>query len=428
MNALSKPAMSLAGVQWLFFMFANTVVVPLSVGAAFELPDLEVAGIIRTSFIVTGAASILQAVFGHKYPLMEGHGGVWWGLVLSLCASAPAIGLSYAEVGGSLALGIVLAGLMTIVLGAIGFAGTLRKLFNPVVLTVYLFLLSCQLIMVFFKGMLGMNEEGKIDATVAMLSFGIVLLVLVLAVKGFGKLGNYSILIGMVVGWIAYSLLFKTSAQVSSGSSALFPLLPWGPFRMDIGIVLTAFLAGLINMANSLVAITTIEKLFKTKTSDVQYRRAFMLTGLHTIIAGLFGLIPYGPYTSSIGFLESTRIYQRLPFVLGGLLFIVMGLVPMLGSFFSLMPMSIGDAVLFVAYLQLFGNAMKNIRQLPLERISLYRLTLPVLAGLSVMTISPAAFSTFPVLMQPIISNGLLVGVLLSLLMELASYKNKVVA
>lgn len=423
MNSLSKPALSLAGVQWLFFMFANTVVVPLSVGAAFELPDAEIAGIIRTSFIVTGAASILQAVFGHKYPLMEGHGGVWWGLVLSLCASAPAVGLSYAEVGGSLALGIILAGIMTILLGAFGFAGTLKKLFNPIVLTVYLFLLSSQLIMVFFKGMLGIDEEGKINAPIAMLSIGIVVLVLVLAAKGFGKLGNYSILIGMMVGWIAYSLLITTSVQVSDGSSTLFPFLPWGAFRMDIGIVLTAFLAGLINMANSLVAITTIEKLLKTKTSARQYRSSFILTGFHTIIAGLFGLIPYGPYTSSIGFLESTRIYQRLPFIMGGSLFIVMGLVPMLGSFFSMMPTSIGDAVLFVAYLQLFGNAVKNIRQLPLEEISLYRLTIPALVGLSVMTLTPVAFSVFPVLVQPIISNGLLVGVLLSLIMEISSKK-----
>lgn len=423
MNSLSKPALSLAGVQWLFFMFANTVVVPLSVGAAFELPDMEIAGIIRTSFIVTGAASILQAVFGHKYPLMEGHGGVWWGLVLSLCASAPAVGLSYAEVGGSLALGIILAGIMTILLGAFGFAGTLKKLFNPIVLTVYLFLLSSQLIMVFFKGMLGIDEEGKINAPIAMLSIGIVVLVLVLATKGFGKLGNYSILIGMMVGWIAHSLLITTSVQVSGGSSTLFPFLPWGAFRMDIGIVLTAFLAGLINMANSLVAITTIEKLLKTKTSARQYRSSFILTGFHTIIAGLFGLIPYGPYTSSIGFLESTRIYERLPFIIGGSLFIVMGLVPMLGSFFSMMPTSIGDAVLFVAYLQLFGNAVKNIRQLPLEEIPLYRLTIPALVGLSVMTLAPVAFSVFPVLVQPIISNGLLVGVLLSLMLEIFSKK-----
>lgn len=423
---LSKPALSLAGVQWLFFMFANTIVVPLSVGAAFHLPDAEVATIIRSSFILTGTASIIQALFGHRYPLMEGHGGVWWGLVLSLCASAPAVGISYAQLGGSLALGMVAAGIVTILLGAIGFSDVLKRIFNKVVLTVYLFLLSIQLIMIFFKGMLGIGVDGTINEPVALLSICIVLLVLVLTVKVRGKIGNFAILIGMIGGWIAHSLLFPATAQVSGTGTALFTYLPWGSFRFDIGILLTAFFAGLINMANSLVAITTVEKVFKTTTAKKRFSRSFMLTGVHTIVAGLFGLIPYGPYTSSIGFLESTKIYQRAPFILGGLLFIVLGVVPILGSFFSTMPMSVGDAVLFVAYLQLFGTAIKNLGNLPVGRMSLYRLTIPLLVGISVMNIPAETFSVFPVLFQPIVSNGLLVGVLLAVCMELFARRSSV--
>jgi xanthine/uracil permease len=80
--------MFLAGLQWLFFMFANTVVIPLTIGDAFDLSAGEVAGALQRSFIYTGAACILQAVFGHKYPLMEGQSGLWWGSILSLCASA----------------------------------------------------------------------------------------------------------------------------------------------------------------------------------------------------------------------------------------------------------------------------------------------------------------------------------------------------
>lgn len=418
---LSKPALSLAGIQWMFFMFANTIVVPLSVGAAFHLPDSEVATIIRSSFILTGAASILQSLFGHRYPLMEGHGGVWWGLVLSLCASAPAVGLSYVQLGGSLALGMVFAGVATIILGAIGFSETLKKIFNSVVLTVYLFLLSSQLIMIFFKGMLGIGEDGTIKIPVALLSLGIVFLVLLLTVKVKGKIGNFAILLGMIVGWIVHSILFPANAQVSGEGTALFSFLPWGSFRFDIGIMLTAFFAGLINMANSLVAITTVEKVFNTTTDGKRFRWSFIFTGMHTVVAGLFGLIPYGPYTSSIGFLESTKIYQRAPFILGGVLFIILGIVPVLGSFFSTMPMSVGDAVLFVAYLQLFGTALKNVRQLPLESMSLYRLTIPILVGISVMNVPAETFSAFPVLIQPVISNGLLVGVLISVCMEMAS-------
>jgi xanthine/uracil permease len=44
-----------------FFMFANTVVVPITVGSAFQLPAETIEMTIGFSFIFTGIASILQS-------------------------------------------------------------------------------------------------------------------------------------------------------------------------------------------------------------------------------------------------------------------------------------------------------------------------------------------------------------------------------
>ncbi|MCM3756195.1 uracil/xanthine transporter [Sporosarcina aquimarina] len=417
MSRLSAPTFSVAGVQWLFFMVVNTVVVPLSIGTAFGLTEAETAGLIRTSFVTIGVMSLLQAVIGHRYPLLEGHGGIWWGLVLSLCASAPAMGLSYVELGGSLAVGMLLAGAVTIVLGAIGFIEILQKIFNPVVLVIYLFLLAVQLILYFFKGMMGIGEGGAINLPVAVLSVVIVIVVLVMSMKGKGSIANFSILFGMLGGWIAYVLLFGSESPPTSGGT-IFQLLPLGGLKLHVGIVVTAFIAGLINMANSLVAISTVEELYDNRTTTSRYKASYYVTGAGTIVAGLFGLIPLGPYSSSIGFLQSTKILQRGPFILGSILFIVLGLVPALGGFFSTLPAPIGDAVLFVAYLQLFSTAIRNIRKLQIETASLYRLTIPMLVGISLLNAPPETFSSFPVMLQPLISNGLLVGVLLSVIME----------
>ena len=46
------------------------------------------------------------------------------------------------------------------------------------------------------------------------------------------------------------------------------------------------------------------------------------------------------------------------PFLLGAALFILLGLIPALGQLFASLPVSVGDAVLFVAYLQLFGSGL----------------------------------------------------------------------
>ena len=46
-------------------MFANTVVIPITIGDAFDLSAMEVASALQRSFIYTGAACILQAFIGY---------------------------------------------------------------------------------------------------------------------------------------------------------------------------------------------------------------------------------------------------------------------------------------------------------------------------------------------------------------------------
>lgn len=105
----------LAGVQWLFFLFTNTVMVPLSIGHALGLPPEEIAASMQRSFILTGLLCIVQVIWGHRYALMDGPAGVWWGVVLSICASAPAMGMDLATVASSLMSGFILSSVMVII-------------------------------------------------------------------------------------------------------------------------------------------------------------------------------------------------------------------------------------------------------------------------------------------------------------------------
>jgi xanthine/uracil permease len=43
-------------LQWLFFIFANIVVIPITVGAAFDLSLGRIVSLLQLSFIVTGLA------------------------------------------------------------------------------------------------------------------------------------------------------------------------------------------------------------------------------------------------------------------------------------------------------------------------------------------------------------------------------------
>ncbi|WP_409342110.1 uracil/xanthine transporter [Paenibacillus sp. MBLB4367] len=420
MTKLTSASFWLAGVQWFFFLFANTIMVPLTVGAAFGFSSELTASVVKVTFVVTGAASILQALIGHRYALMEGPAGLWWGLILSLAAAAPSMGMSLEQLGGALTVGILASGAATSLLGALGFARVLKKAFTQIVMFVYLFLLSCQLIAEFFRGMIGL-EDGRMNLPVAALSGAVALLVGWIGVTGRGKLANFSILIGMTAGWAAYRLLFPgaVAESGSAGGGFVFELFPWGTPHFELGIMIAAMLAGLINMTNTIAALSTAEKLYDTVSTSSQYKRAFHLTGFHSVLAGLFGLVPYGPYTSSIGFLESTKILDRSALVLGGALFVTLGFVPAFGAFFASMPVSVGNAVLFVIYLQLFGSAFRNLQGFTFNPKTVYRIAAPALLGISILNVPAEAFAALPGMIRPIVGNGLLMGVLLAIVLEL---------
>src|SRR5690625_6434353 len=111
-------------------------------------------------------------------------------------------------------------------------------------------------------------------------------------------------------------------------------------------------------LSKKYVTLKVNDLLLYKKTTNLDYVTSFSITGIATVAAVIFGLVPYAPYVSSIGFLKQTNIYDRLPFIVGSFLFFLMGIIPPIGEFFSLLPFSVGSAVLFVAYLYLFISSM----------------------------------------------------------------------
>ncbi|MGE8206641.1 uracil/xanthine transporter [Heyndrickxia sp. NPDC080065] len=413
----------ISGLQWLFFIFTNIVVIPITVGAAFGLPASKIVNLLQLSFVVTGLACIVQAFFGHRRAIMEGQSGLWWGVILTLCNSAVAQGISLTELGGSLTVGIIISAIITVIIGVSGVGPHISKLFNPAVMGVFMFLFGCQIIGIFLKGMLGIPfgnqaQGAHIDLSVSLLSIIIVIIVIIVSIKAPPSIRKYGLLIGIIIGWVAYALIFKTENSVGQTSSFKLELFPLGKPAWNIGIIITTVLAGLLNTANTFGALKGTEGMYKVETTKSQYRSSFTITGIFTAIAGVFGLVPYSPYVSSIGFLSQTGIIKRIPFVLGGFMFLVMGLIPPIGHFFSKLPLSIGSAVLFVSYLLLLNSSWTFFKQVKFNTLNVYRSAIPLFVGIIIMTLPASYFESIPSFIRPLLSSGLMMGILLALILE----------
>lgn len=410
---------TLAGVQWLGFMFANTVVIPLSVASVYHMTPAQTSGDMARSFIFTGCACLFQVLFGHRLPLMEGQSGLWWGAVLSLASIGISSGDSLTEIGGSLGVGIIFGGITIVLAGIFGLYKILNKLFTPIVMAVLLLLLASQLLDIFFAGMMGLHDGGTIQGSVALLSIFLVVLVSILTLVGRGLVSNFSIMIGIIVGWLLYGAVFgRTSQVVVPHLHDIGETFVWGPPQYNTGILIAATLTALINTTNTIATLRAAEPLLNVEVKNSAYRRSFIFTGIYTAISGVFSLVPYAPYTSSIGFLRTTRLLGRAPFIIGAAIFTALGCVPQLASFFSTLPICVGDSVLFVAYLQLFGSALQNIEGIRFNFKSIFRLAMPSLTGLAILSTPSGAFASLHGFMHSIVANGMLVGILIAIIME----------
>jgi xanthine/uracil permease len=419
-----------AGLQWLFFLFTNTVVIPITIGSAFQLEQGKIIALLQLSFLFTGIACIIQALLGHRRSIMEGQSGLWWGVILSMCYIAPTQGLPLTVVGGSISAGIIMSGVITMIVGLSGLSKFIAKWFNPGVMAVFTFLLAVRLNTIFLKGMLGIpfsvgGSPAHIDIPVFLLSAMVVLLTIFLSVKGGNGIGRYSLLIGIIAGWIAYEAVFKSTGEaVIMSSESTMGLFLLGDLSFDIGIIITAVVAGMLNLSNTFGALKGTDEIYKSETTNEQYRRSFTISGAFTIISGLFGMVPYAPYVSSIGFLNQTRIVERLPFILGGVMFIVMGVVPEIGNLIAKMPLSVGSAALLVAYMRLLQPALGYFAQIELTTANLYRVATPLFIGIIFMSFPTEYFGSVPATIRPLFSNGLLIGILLALVLENIHFRN----
>lgn len=87
------------------------------------------------------------------------------------------------------------------------------------------------------------------------------------------------------------------------------------------------------------------------------------------------GLITYGPYTSSIGFLESTKKLDRVDLIIRGALFTLLEFVPPIGALFSIF--LLGKGVL--SYIWPLYNYSVPLHNIQFNSKTIYRIATPAL-------------------------------------------------
>lgn len=413
---------SLETIQWFVFLLASAVALPIVIGSIFELDFREVAGLMQRTFFVVGVASFLQGVFGHRLPIMEGPAGIWISIFAVMAYSGVQSGDSYLDTLQVLEGTMIWTGIFLFLFGIFRLSHRVLYVFTPFVTGAFLFLLTVQLSGTFLRGMLGLQQStDKVDGGQAIVAFVTLMLVIGLSIMGKGWLKSFAVLIGICVGWVLYVMTGGEALKSGNPEAFAFPdLFAWGPPHLTWGTLPLGFVTAVILLSNLVASVIAVSHTIygEPRYTYDQVNKGSSFLGVNHGITAMFSAVANVSLASSSGFMQLTGQKGKRPFLYASLLLVVFSFFPPVVAFISGIPAPVANAALLATFVQLMGLGLSNMTSVPLDERRLTILGLSFLLGIGLMFLPQEAFAGVPPILQNLLSNGLLVGTVLVIVLD----------
>lgn len=416
----------IGALQWLVFLLANAVTLPIVIGQIYHLPSDEVVSLMQRTFLVAGLGSFLQGWLGHRLPVPDGPAGTWLGVFAILGAE-----VAKQSGGGAyhtlqvLETGMITAGVMLLLFVATGLTARMMSLFTPLVTGSYLLLLGLQLGGVFLQGMLGLSaDQPHVDAVTAIVSIDVFVLILFLSIKGRGWVKNYAVFIGIILGCILYYALGKGSGMGTDASIGMPQLFAWGAPRWDTGIVISSAIIALILVSNTIASIAAMKQVMPDSLGGEEepdpkaVSRSGAVGGVIQLLSALFSTVGTVPLSSAVGFVRMTGQTKLRPFLIACILMAGVAFVPILIRLMALLPSPVAYASVMASFVNLVGVGLQSIAKDTLDQRRTYILGITLLIGSGSMILPASVFETMPSVFRYVFGNGLILGTIIAIVME----------
>jgi NCS2 family nucleobase:cation symporter-2 len=466
---LPAPRLAALGLQHVLVMYAGAIAVPLIVGRALKLTPEQVALLISADLFCCGLVTLIQSLgvtkwFGIKLPVMMGVTFAAVGPMVAFANAMPGVDGARAIFGA-----IIGAGIISMIIAPI--VSKLLRFFPPVVTGTIIAIIGISLMRVGVGWAMGgppnlaqnidvpklvtMVDGVKASAAAAAASAvpgatapalrlpgpipmvnnpsygaldnmavaGAVLIFILLLVKYTkGFVANISVLLGIVAGCAVAIAMGKMNFD-KVGKAGWFDVVTPFAFGMptfDIVMILTMTLVMIVVMIESTGMFLALSDLTGKKVDQPALAAGLRTDGLGTLIGGIFNTFPYTSFSQNVGLVGVTGVKSRWVCVAGGVIMIVLGLLPKMSAFVE----SIPTFVLGGAGLVMFGMvAATGIRILSTvdykgNRNNLYIVALSIGFGL-IPLVAPRWTQQMAHGLHPLLESGILLTAVAAVVLNL---------
>lgn len=392
----------LLGLQHVLAMFVGNLTPLLVITGACGMVGNEFAGLqielLQNAMLVAGIVTLVQLYaigpIGGKVPIIMGTSSGFIGVFNSV---ANVMGGGVATYGAMMCASI-LGGLFETVLGFL--IKPLRRFFPAVVTGTVVLSIGLSLIGVGVNSFGGGNTANDFGSVENLLLGAIVLVVIITLKHGTkGMTSASSILIGIVVGYIAAAIMGAvlphtavnaegveyTKAwvlnwdKVAEASWFAVPsLLPVKPV-FDLRAVIPVMIMFIVTAVETVGDISGVmEGGMGREATDSELSGGVICDGIGSSFAALFGVLPNTSFSQNVGLVTMTKIVNRFALATGAVFLILCGLFPKLAALISIMPQSVlgGAAVMMFSSIVVSGIQLITKETLTMRNITIVSVAL----------------------------------------------------
>jgi xanthine permease XanP len=420
------PQAALAAVQHVLASIVGIATPSLIIGGALGL-GAYTPYLIAMAFFVSGVATFIQCKtigpVGSGLLSLQGTSFAFLGAILAAGFAVKGRGGSPEDILAMI-FGLCLVGsLVEIILSQ--FLDKLKRIITPTVTGVVITVIGLSLIKAGFTDFAGGAMAGENLGKPLYLLMGTLVVAIILVMTFIGKptLRISAIMIGLVVGTIVSSFFGMVNFG-ALGSASLFALPI--PFKygidFDFGLFIPLaflYLVTAIETSGDLTANSVISG--QPVSGDLYMKRikgGVLGDGVNSALAAIFNTFPNTTFSQNNGVIQMTGVASRhVGMYVGGIL-VILGLFPIIGSFFLIIP----KPVLGGATLVLFSTiAVAGIRILATEEMNLRRVYIMAVSfGLALgVTLVPDSTQNLPTFLKQVFAAPITLAGLSAIILSL---------
>jgi len=404
------------GLQHILTMYGGIVAVPLIVGQAAGLNPGEVGLLITASLFAGGVATILQTMglpfFGCQLPLVQG---------VSFSGVATMIAISH-DGGIQAILGAVMVASLIGLLITPVFSRIIR-FFPPLVAGIVITTIGLTLMPVAGGWAMGGNRNAPDFGSQAnILLAGVTLaIVLLLGKVGSATISRLSILLALVLGTIIAWVTGMTDfSQVGNGPFFALPqIFHFGLPTFGLAAIISMIIVILVTLVETSADIMAVGEIVETKVDSNRLGDGLRADMLSSMLAPIVGSFTQSAFAQNVGLVAVTGVKSRYVVATGGLILVVLGLLPVMGRVVATIPSPVLGGAGIVLFGTVAASGIRTLARVDYENNMNLIIVATSLGFGAIPIVLPEFYDQFPAWVRTIFHSGISSAALMAISLNL---------